>query len=180
VASADARLLDCVVDAFHGGALRVYRSEDVIGVEIGGAVKNVMAIAAGISDGLLLGSNARAALITRGLFEIMRLALAMGAQAETVMGLTGVGDLILTCTGTLSRNRSVGLALGAGEPITLILERLHHVAEGVQSAPAVRELARARRVDMPITDAVCAVMFEQLAPRDALLRLLARAPRAER
>lgn len=178
-ASHDDVLLERIVDFLHAGAVRVYRSNDVVGVEIGGAVKNVMAIAAGISDGLDLGSNARAALITRGLSEMMRLALAQGARAETVMGLTGAGDLILTCTGMLSRNRRVGLALGAGEPLEQILARLGHVAEGVAGAAAVLGLARQHGVEMPITEVVCAVLFDRLAPREALLRLLARSPTTE-
>jgi glycerol-3-phosphate dehydrogenase (NAD(P)+) len=178
-ASADPDLQGRIVGALHAGALRVYRSDDLVGVEVGGAVKNVMAIAAGISDGLQLGTNARAALVTRGLAEIMRFALAMGGRAETVMGLTGAGDLILTCTGALSRNRSVGLALGGGESLEAVLARLGHVAEGVPCARAVLALAREHGIEMPITEAVCAVLFEKLAPREGLLRLLARAPKSE-
>ncbi len=172
-------LCDAVTDALHGGALRIYSSPDVIGVEVGGTVKNVLAIATGISDALDLGLNARAALITRGLAEMTRLGLALGARPETFMGLTGVGDLILTATGDLSRNRQVGLALGRGRPLPDIVDRLGHVAEGVRSAPAV--LARARRLDvqMPITEAVCAVLDGRMTPRQALDRLLARDPKPE-
>jgi glycerol-3-phosphate dehydrogenase (NAD(P)+) len=179
VAAADPGLQDQVVEAFHGGALRVYKSSDVIGVEVGGAVKNVLAIATGVSDGLDLGLNARAALMTRGLSEMMRLGEALGGRPETLMGLTGVGDLVLTCTGALSRNRQVGLALGKGQVLTEILERLGHVAEGVHCARSVRSLARRHGIDMPISEAVCAVLFESVPAADAVTQLLARSPRAE-
>jgi glycerol-3-phosphate dehydrogenase (NAD(P)+) len=149
-------------------------------VEIGGAVKNVMAIAAGISDGLGLGHNARAALITRGLAEIARLGAALGGQAETIFGLTGAGDLILTATGDLSRNRRVGLRLAAGVPLEKILSDLGHVAEGVYTAREVAGLARSRNVDMPVTDAVNAVLEGRLAPKAAVEQLLARDPKRER
>jgi glycerol-3-phosphate dehydrogenase (NAD(P)+) len=172
-------LAERIVHTLHGGAVRVYRSSDVIGVEVGGAVKNVLAIAAGISDGLELGANARAALLTRGLSEMMRFGVALGGSAETLMGLTGVGDLILTCTGALSRNRRVGLALGQGQTLAATLSSLGHVAEGVQCARAVKASAEELGVDMPITVAVAAILFDGLAPRDALGHLLARAPRVE-
>jgi glycerol-3-phosphate dehydrogenase (NAD(P)+) len=170
---------EIVTGALHGGALRIYSSPDVVGVEVGGTVKNVLAIATGISDALELGLNARAALITRGLAEMARLGVALGGQPETFMGLTGVGDLILTATGDLSRNRQVGLALGRGLSLGGIVERLGHVAEGVRSAPAV--LARARQLDvqMPITEAVCTVLDGAVTPRQALERLLARDPKRE-
>ncbi len=164
----------------HGGRLRVYYSADLVGVEIGGAVKNVMAIAAGISDGLGLGQNARAALITRGLAEIARLGAAMGGQADTIFGLTGAGDLILTATGDLSRNRRVGLELAKGKKLELILGALGHVAEGVYTAREVAKLARARGVDMPVTDAVNAVLEGKLLPATAVERLLARDSKRER
>jgi glycerol-3-phosphate dehydrogenase (NAD(P)+) len=170
---------DLVTRVFHGGALRIYSTDDVIGVEVGGAVKNVLAIATGISDALGLGLNARAALITRGLAEISRLGIALGARAETFMGLTGVGDLILTCTGDLSRNRRVGLMLGAGASLPEALARIGHVAEGVWSAPAVAQLAREQGIDMPLTFAVCAVLDGRLTPHQALERLLARDPKPE-
>lgn len=178
-ASADEVLAERIVHTLHGGAVRVYRSSDVVGVEVGGAVKNVMAVAAGISDGLELGANARAALITRGLSEMMRYGVALGGSPETLMGLTGVGDLILTCTGGLSRNRRVGLAIGQGEPLDAALATLGHVAEGVQCARAVRSSAERLGVDMPITVAVSAILFDGLPPREALGHLLARAPRHE-
>lgn len=168
-----------VTEALHAGALRIYSTDDVVGVEVGGAVKNVMAIATGISDALDLGLNARAALITRGLAEMTRFGIALGARAETFMGLTGIGDLILTATGDLSRNRKVGLALGRGATMEAAVADLGHVAEGVHSAHAV--LARARRcdIDMPITEAVCAVIDGALTPSEALHALLAREPKVE-
>jgi len=164
----------------HGGRMRVYYSADLVGVEIGGAVKNVMAIAAGISDGLGLGHNARAALITRGLAEIARLGAALGGTIETFMGLAGAGDLILTATGDLSRNRRVGLQLAQGLPVQKILDNLGHVAEGVHSAREVAKLAKARDVDMPVTDAVNAVLQGKLLPKAAVEQLLARDPKKER
>ena len=178
-ASADALACARAVAAFHHGAARIYRSDDVVGVELAGAVKNVMAIAAGLSDGMALGQNARAALIARGLAEIARLGAALGARPDTFMGLSGVGDLVLTCTGDLSRNRRVGLGLAAGEPLDAIVSRLGHVAEGVACARAVQRLARLHRVDMPIVDAVCAVLDAALSPRAALALLVAREPRHE-
>jgi glycerol-3-phosphate dehydrogenase (NAD(P)+) len=175
----DAAFCALVTRVFHAGALRIYSTDDVVGVEVGGAVKNVLAIATGIADALGLGLNARAALITRGLAEITRLGVALGARAETFTGLTGVGDLILTCTGDLSRNRTIGLMLGQGRGLADALAELGHVAEGVWSASAVAARAAALGVDMPITGAVCAVLDGRLTPRDALHRLLAREPRSE-
>lgn len=163
----------------HQPSLRVYFSSDLTGVEISGAVKNVMAIASGISDGLGLGLNARAALITRGLAELTRLGVALGGRTETFMGLAGAGDLILTCTGELSRNRRVGLLLARGDPLETILKQLGHIAEGVYSAPAVETLADGQGIDMPITKAVCSVLFRGVAPREAAQQLLARDPKEE-
>ena len=163
----------------HGGRMRIYYSADVVGVEIGGAVKNVMAIAAGICDGLGLGHNARAALITRGLAEIARLSAALGGQPETVMGLAGAGDLILTATGDLSRNRRVGLELARGKPLPEILSHLGHVAEGVRSAKEVSLLAKKKNVEMPVSNAVNAVLEGQLKPAAAVERLLSRDPKRE-
>jgi glycerol-3-phosphate dehydrogenase (NAD(P)+) len=168
-----------VTRALHGDCLRIYSTHDVIGVEVGGAVKNVMAIGTGIADALGLGNNARAALITRGLAEATRLGVALGGQAGTFTGLTGLGDLILTCTGEQSRNRRVGLALGHGIELQRALDELGHVAEGVWSAPATAARARQSGVDMPITEAVCAVLDGRLSARAALERLLAREPRRE-
>ena len=175
----DSTFCALVTQVFHAGALRVYSTDDVIGVEVGGAVKNVLAIATGIADALGLGMNARAALITRGLAEITRLGVALGARAETFTGLTGVGDLILTCTGDLSRNRRIGLMLGQGRRLDDALAELGHVAEGVWSASAVAGRAATLGVQMPITEAVCAVLDGRLGPREALHRLLAREPRSE-
>jgi glycerol-3-phosphate dehydrogenase (NAD(P)+) len=163
----------------HGGRMRVYYSADLVGVEIGGAVKNVMAIAAGISDGLGLGLNARAALITRGLAEMARLGAAMGGSAETFFGLAGAGDLILTATGDLSRNRRVGLELAQGRSLKDILANLGHVAEGVRSAREVARLAKSKGVDMPVSDAVNAVLEERLTPAAAVQSLLSRDPKQE-
>lgn len=178
-ASTDASLRDSAVEAFHGQALRVYTSTDPIGVEVGGAVKNVLAIATGIADGMSLGLNARAALITRGLAEMSRLGVALGARTETFMGLSGLGDLVLTATGDLSRNRQVGLRLARGQTLADILRDLGHVAEGVYSAATVLERARAAGVEMPITAAVVDVIEGRLAPRQALERLMSRDARAE-
>ena len=179
VASADAALCTLAVQAFHSDSLRVYSSDDPVGVEVGAAVKNVMAIATGIADGLQLGLNARAALITRGLAEMTRLGLALGAQASTFMGLSGLGDLVLTATGDLSRNRQVGLALASGASLPEILARLGHVAEGVHTAPTLQARARGCGVEMPITDAVVAVLQGELAPAQALRQLMAREARTE-
>jgi glycerol-3-phosphate dehydrogenase (NAD(P)+) len=179
LASADAAFAAEAAGTLHGARLRVYHSDDLIGVEIGGAVKNVLAIAAGICDGLGLGQNARAALLTRGLAELARLGTALGARAETVMGLTGAGDLILTATGDLSRNRRVGLELARGTPLAAIVGSLGHVAEGVRSARATLERAAACGVDMPITAAVDAVLQGKLSAPQAAERLLARDAKAE-
>jgi glycerol-3-phosphate dehydrogenase (NAD(P)+) len=180
LASRDAGFAREAATLLHGGRMRVYYSADLIGVEIGGAVKNVMAIAAGISDGLGLGLNARAALITRGLAEIARLGTALGGSPETFFGLAGAGDLILTATGDLSRNRRVGLGLARGFPLEKILGDLGHVAEGVRSAREVARLARSKGIDMPVSDAVNAVLEGRLAPAAAVERLLSRDPKQER
>lgn len=179
LASADAAFASTTAAALNTARLRLYSSGDVKGVELGGAVKNVIAIASGICDGLELGRNARAALVTRGLAEIVRLGVAMGGHAETFMGLAGVGDLVLTCTGDLSRNRDVGLRLARGQGLEQILEELGHVAEGVHSAKAATQYAKSAGVEMPIATAVCQVLFEGLAPRTAVDRLLTRDPRRE-
>ncbi|WP_250519286.1 MULTISPECIES: NAD(P)H-dependent glycerol-3-phosphate dehydrogenase [unclassified Caballeronia] len=179
VASASAELGARTVAAFHHGAMRIYTGDDVIGVEVGGAVKNVLAIATGISDGLGLGLNARAALITRGLAEMSRLGVALGGRAETFTGLTGLGDLILTATGDLSRNRTVGMQLASGRTLEEILAALGHVAEGVRCARAVLGLAHSRGIEMPITQAVCRVLFDNVTPRDAVQALLSRDAKAE-
>jgi glycerol-3-phosphate dehydrogenase (NAD(P)+) len=179
LAARDEEFARDVARELHQRRLRVYFSTDLVGVEVGGAVKNVMAIATGIADGLGLGMNARAALVTRGLAEITRLGVALGGRIETFMGLTGAGDLILTCTGDLSRNRRVGLMLASGESLGTVLARLGHVAEGVYSAREVDRLARTHGIDLPITRAVCSVLFEGIRPRDAVEALLGRDPKAE-
>lgn len=178
IASKDASVAETVTDALHGGTVRIYTSQDVIGVEVGGALKNVMAIACGIGDGLGLGTNARAALITRGLAEMQRLGVALGGQADTFYGLTGLGDLVLTATGDLSRNRQVGLAVARGQAIDAILAS-GMTAEGVRCARAARALGQKHGVNMPITEAVCDVLFNGVAPEQAVRDLLARESRAE-
>jgi glycerol-3-phosphate dehydrogenase (NAD(P)+) len=165
--------------AMHGGTVRVYTSTDVVGVAIGGAIKNVMAIAAGISDGMGFGNNARAALITRGLAEITRFGMALGGRLETFMGLAGAGDLILTCTGDASRNRTVGLRLARGETLEQIITSLGHVAEGVHTTREVNSRALNLGVDMPITFEVNRVLSEGLSPRIAVENLLSREQKAE-
>jgi len=180
LAASDLGFATAMARELHGARLRIYSSDDVAGVEVGGAVKNVIAIGAGICDGLGFGESARAALITRGLAEVTRLGLRLGGRLETFMGLAGVGDLILTCTGSLSRNRQVGLRLAGGKPLATILADLGHVAEGVHTAREVRNLAERTGVDMPISDAVCRVLHESLAPAAAVEMLLAREPRQER
>jgi len=179
-ASTDASLASAAVAAFHSPTLRVYSSQDVVGVEVGGAVKNVLAIATGIVDGMPQpGLNARAALITRGLAEMTRLGLALGARVDTFMGLSGLGDLVLTATGDLSRNRRVGLLLAQGLPLPQILQALGHVAEGVYSAATVLARARQAGIEMPITEAVVAVLESRLTPEAAMAELMGRQARPE-
>lgn len=179
LAAVDDSFSRSAASALHGGNVRVYSSNDVVGVSVGGALKNVMAIAAGISDGMGFGNNARAALITRGLAEITRFGLALGGRLETFMGLTGAGDLILTCTGDASRNRTVGLRLAGGETLTEIVASLGHVAEGVHTTREVCQRARELGVEMPITRVVHRVLSENLAPRVAVEMLLSREQKAE-
>ena len=174
LASKDADFALASAETLRSRSLRIYASADVVGAEIGGAVKNVMAIATGISDGLGLGLNARAALLTRGLTEITRFGVAMGAQQETFMGLSGMGDLILTCTGDLSRNRRVGLELAKGKPLDQITRELGHVAEGVPAAHEVKRRAAALGVDMPITEWVCAVLAGITQPIEGVAALMDR------
>ena len=179
LASEDGELARTLAAQLHGARMRVYHGSDVIGVEIGGAVKNVLALAVGISDGLGLGQNARAALVTRGLAEITRLGLALGALPETLMGLACAGDLILTATGDLSRNRRVGLELARGRRLEEIVASLGHVAEGVRSAGEVAKLAARHGVPMPISEAVNAVLVGRLSAPQAVESLLARAAKGE-
>jgi glycerol-3-phosphate dehydrogenase (NAD(P)+) len=173
-ASVDERAAERVQRLFSRGRLRVYTSADPTGVQIAGALKNVIAIAVGASDGLGLGLNARAALITRGVSEIGRLAVAKGGQAATVAGLAGLGDLVLTCTGELSRNRTVGFELGRGRPLEQVLGGLGHVAEGVTTARSADDLARQLGVELPICAQVCQVLYDGKLPRDAVDDLLRR------
>lgn len=179
LASANPAFATAWVQALHQPRLRLYANNDVVGCEIGGAIKNVMAIAAGISDGMGFGLNARAALITRGLAEIARLAETLGGRTETLMGLSGMGDLILTCTGDLSRNRRVGLALAEGKTLDDILRDLGHVAEGVSTAREVASLAQRLGTEMPICAAVNSILHEGLKAREVVEQLLSRDPRQE-
>jgi glycerol-3-phosphate dehydrogenase (NAD(P)+) len=178
-ASAHADVRDALVAAFHGGSMRVYANDDLAGVEVGGAVKNVLAIAAGLCDGLGLGLNARAALVTRGLAEMTRLGVALGARAETFMGLSGLGDLVLTATGDLSRNRQVGLLLAQGKTAREAVQSLGHVAEGVYCARTVVERAARLGVEMPIATGVMALLEGRLQPREAVAALMGRGAAAE-
>lgn len=179
VASPDAASAAVWVERLHGDTLRAYRSDDIIGVQVGGAVKNVLAIAAGVAEGIGFGANARAALITRGLAEMRRLGLALGAQPDTVLGLSGVGDLVLTCTDNQSRNRRVGLALAEGRTPEQAVASLGQVAEGVVTARAVQQLALKLDVSMPICGEVYRVLYEQRDPLQAVRALLGREPSAE-
>jgi glycerol-3-phosphate dehydrogenase (NAD(P)+) len=178
-ASGDEEASRFVQDVFNCGYFRVYTNSDVIGAELGGALKNVIAIAAGISDGLGFGCNTRAALITRGLAEITRLGLSLGAKAETFSGLAGMGDLVLTCTGELSRNRSVGMKLGRGRRLSEVLGEMHMVAEGVKTAESAWELAKRNGIDMPITEQVYKVLHEDKPARSAVVELMTRNLKAE-
>ena len=178
-ATNDPALADQAVAYFHSDSVRVYTSTDPVGVEVGGAVKNVLAIATGIADGLELGLNARAALITRGLAEMTRLGLALGARADTFLGLSGLGDLVLTATGDLSRNRQVGRLLAEGRSLAQAVESLGHVAEGVYSAATVLQRAQSLGVSMPITEAVVAVLDDRLSPAQAVGALMGREAKAE-
>jgi glycerol-3-phosphate dehydrogenase (NAD(P)+) len=178
-ASRHAAVRECLVQAFHSPTLRVYDNEDIVGVEVGGAVKNVLAIATGLCDGLNLGLNARAALITRGLAEMTRLGLALGARAETFMGLSGLGDLVLTATGDLSRNRKVGLLLAQGQTLAQAVASLGHVAEGVYCARTVVQRAQSLGVDMPIAQGVVALLDGLMRPDQAVAALMGRTPGSE-
>ena len=179
VASADPEYAEKIVHALHGNGFRAYTSDDVIGVEVGGSVKNVLAIAVGIADGLGLGANTRAGVITRGLAEIMRLGEAMGGRRETFMGLAGLGDLVLTCTDDQSRNRRFGLALAKGKSVQKALADIRQMVEGVRAAPEVLRLARKHGVDMPISEQVVRVLAGEITPIDAVRNLATRPPRAE-
>lgn len=179
VASTDPEYAEKIVHALHGNGFRAYTSDDVIGVEVGGSVKNVLAIAVGIADGLGLGANTRAGVITRGLAEIMRLGEAMGGKRDTFMGLAGLGDLVLTCTDDQSRNRRLGLALARGKPLPEALAEIRQVVEGVRAAPEVMRLARKHHVEMPISEQVTKVLAGEIKPAEAVRALATRPPRAE-
>ncbi len=178
-ASVHAHVRDALVHAFHSPSVRVYANEDIVGVEVGGAVKNVLSIATGLCDGLALGLNARAALITRGLAEMTRLGIALGARPDTFMGLSGLGDLVLTATGDLSRNRRVGILLAQGHTLAQAVQSLGHVAEGVYSARTVAQRADLLGIDMPITGAVVQLLDGQLSPGQAVATLMGRGPASE-
>lgn len=178
-ASTDVLVRTALVQAFHGPTLRIYVNDDLIGVEVGAAVKNVLAIATGLADGLELGLNARAALLTRGLSEMVRFGLALGAREGTFMGLSGMGDLVLTATGGLSRNRRVGLMLAGGERLDRVLDTLGHVAEGVYSAATVVQRARSLGVEMPIAEGVVALLEGRLKPVEVVAALMGRSPKGE-
>jgi glycerol-3-phosphate dehydrogenase (NAD(P)+) len=179
VAARDTAFANTLAGLLHNEHFRAYTSGDMVGVELGGAVKNVLAIAAGISDGLGFGANARAALITRGLHELMRLGLALGASRETFMGLAGIGDLVLTCTDNQSRNRRLGLMLARGASSGDAAQRIGQVVEGVQTAREVQRLAHRLAVEMPICEQVHRALYEGLDPREAVTALMTRAPKAE-
>lgn len=179
VASDDADTANRVARWLRNDRVRVYTNEDMAGVQLGGAIKNVMAVAAGISDGLGFGANARAALITRGLAEMNRLGVALGGSPQTFMGLTGVGDLILTCTDDQSRNRRVGIGLGQGRPLQQVLDEIGQEAEGVKTVRELYSMAKSLDVEMPITEQVYRVIYRELAPQRAVEELLRREPKAE-
>jgi glycerol-3-phosphate dehydrogenase (NAD(P)+) len=179
VAGPDAEFTNVIASALHGGRFRAYTSEDMIGAELGGAVKNVMAVATGICDGMNLGDNARAALITRGLAEMMRLGSALNAKPETLMGLAGAGDLILTCTGDLSRNRRLGLMLGKGKTLEQSLADIGQVVEGVNSAAEVQRLSIEYGINMPISEQVNGIIHKGWEPAIGVAQLMAREQKAE-
>jgi glycerol-3-phosphate dehydrogenase (NAD(P)+) len=179
VAGSDSNFTKIMANALHGGRFRAYTSEDMIGAELGGAVKNVMAVATGICDGLKLGDNARAALITRGLAEMMRLGVALNAKPETLMGLAGAGDLILTCTGDLSRNRQLGLKLGQGKSLETALDEIGQVVEGVNSCAEVQRLSQTHKINMPISEQVNGIIHKGWDPVEGVARLMAREQKAE-
>ena len=180
IASTDNSLAARIQREFSGATLRLYTNDDVVGVELGGALKNVIAIASGVVTGLGLGHNTAAALITRGIAEITRLAIACGGRRETLAGLSGIGDLVLTCTGSLSRNRLVGIELGKGRELNDILEGLHgKVAEGIRTTFAACGLARRHGIEMPITEQMAAILSARKSPVDAMRELMARPGRDE-
>ncbi|SDH59108.1 NAD(P)H-dependent glycerol-3-phosphate dehydrogenase [Nitrosomonas sp. Nm132] len=179
LASDDDAFSKYIIGEIHTTYLRIYSSSDVVGVETAGAIKNVIAIATGISDGLKLGNNARAALITRGLAEITRMGVALGGCRETFMGLAGIGDLILTCTGDMSRNRQVGMMLAAGQLLPEILQKIGHVAEGVHTAREAEQMSRRLKIEMPVTQAVCSIIYDDVPAERVVKKILDREPKTE-
>jgi glycerol-3-phosphate dehydrogenase (NAD(P)+) len=179
IASSDVQFATELQQILSGDTFRLYNSSDVVGVELGGSLKNVVAIAAGVLEGLGLGMNTTAALITRGLHEITRLGMTLGGKLETFAGLAGMGDLVLTCTGTLSRNRSVGVALGRGKKLDEILDETKFVAEGVKTSKSAKDLADRHGIEMPITTEMVRVLYENESPRAAIQRLMSRSLKAE-
>lgn len=179
IASTETRFAEELQRDLSGDTFRLYNSFDVVGVELGGSLKNVIAIAAGVLEGLGLGSNTNAALITRGLHEVTRLGMTLGGKLETFAGLAGMGDLVLTCTGALSRNRAVGIALGRGKRLDEILDETKFVAEGVKTSKSAKELAERHRIEMPITTEMYRVLYEGESPRGAIQRLMSRSLKAE-
>jgi glycerol-3-phosphate dehydrogenase (NAD(P)+) len=180
VASANSKKAGKIIqEVFHSPTLRIYLNQDIVGVEVGGAVKNIMAIASGIIEGAEMGDNAKAALITRGLHEMKRLGMRLGAFQETFSGLTGIGDLVVTCCSSHSRNRSVGYRIGKGEKLEDIIASMNMVAEGIKTTKSVHGLAKLKAVEMPITNAVYAILFEGMAPEKALMQLMTRLPKDE-
>jgi len=179
VTSTNQDFADALVQALSHETFRVYTNQDLIGVQIAGAVKNVLAVASGIADGLGFGANTRAALITRGIAEMMRLGLKLGGQQQTFMGLAGVGDLILTCTDNQSRNRRFGLAIGQGNDVQQAMEAIGQVVEGYQTTAIIQQLAKSKQVDMPITEQVYKVLYDNVSPQQAVMQLLTRPSKAE-
>jgi glycerol-3-phosphate dehydrogenase (NAD(P)+) len=179
IASADVEFATQLATSLHASNFRAYTSDDIIGVEVGGAVKNVLAVGAGLCDGLGFGANTRIALITRGLAEVMRLGVTLGAQAETFMGLAGLGDLVLTCTDNQSRNRRFGLALAAGKTVEQALTEIGQVVEGYSAARAVHTVARREKVDMPIVSGIYRILYENEPAKDVVKELMTRPIRSE-
>jgi len=179
IASPEPKLADSLAAMLHNSRLRAYTSSDIIGVEAGGAIKNVLAIATGVADGLGFGANTRAALVTRGLAEMIRLGRALGGKEETFMGLAGLGDLVLTCTDDQSRNRQLGLGLGRGKSLQKTVEHIGQEIEGIPAARVVHRLAQRHRIDMPISEQVYRILYDQLSPTEAVRNLLLREQKAE-
>jgi glycerol-3-phosphate dehydrogenase (NAD(P)+) len=179
IAANDLEFAKKIQNLFHSPVFRTYICDDIIGAQIGGALKNVIAISTGVSDGLNFGANSRAALITRGLVEIQRLGVKLGANPQTFMGLTGMGDLVLTCTDNQSRNRRFGLYLGQGSSIKDAMEKVQQVVEGYETVKTAKELAHKMQVEMPITDAIYNILYNDIPAKDAVMQLLSRQAKSE-